>query len=147
MSDLDNMTVALNLRVKEVEEQLSATYEELRQRREVEVIERDARGLCGGIDGNLASILALADIERPSPKDIARHARAALTDMRMIISSLEDYGGDLAFGTWQKPSGSQFRAFNLTLVWQVPDMPPLTGMGPAHVLDILRIVQEASPMS
>lgn len=149
MTDLDNMTAALNLRVKEVEEQLSATYEELHHRREAEVIERERsrimRDLHDGIGGNLASILALADIEQPIPKDIARHARAALTDMRMIISSLEDYGGDLALalGTWRERAGPQFRAFNLTLIWQVRDMPPLTGMGPAHVLDILRIVQES----
>lgn len=148
MTDRDTMTAALNLRVMEVEEQLFATFEELRKRREVEAIERERarlmRDLHDGIGGNLASILALADAERPCPAEIARHARDALTDMRLIISSLEDYGGDiaLALGTWRERAGPLFRTFGLTIIWEVCDMPPLPGMGPTHVLDILRIVQE-----
>src|SRR5690606_33606667 len=59
--------------------------------------------------------------------------------------SLEDYGGDLplALGTWRERAGPQLRTAGLELIWQVRDVPALSGMGPAHVLDVLRIVQEA----
>lgn len=149
MNQLDNVAATLSQRVVQVEEDLRVNYEELRIRREVEVIERERsrlmRDLHDGIGGDLSSILALADFDRPSQKEIAQHARTALTDMRLIISSLEDYGGDLslALGSWRERAGPQFRATGLTLIWQVLDVPALNGMGPAHVLDILRIVQES----
>lgn len=149
MEKLDNVAVALNQRVAEVEEQLRKTYEELRARREAEAIERERtrlmRDLHDGIGGELTTMLALADSGQPRPQEIARHARAALTDMRLIIGSLEDYGGDLplALGTWRERAGPQLRATGLELIWQVRGVPTLTGMGPAHVLDVLRIVQEA----
>lgn len=149
MEKLDNVAVALNQRVAEVEKQLHGTYEELRIRREAEAVERERarlmRDLHDGVGGDLASMLALADSEHPRPKEIASHARAALTDMRLIIGSLEDYGGDLplALGAWRERAGPQLRVAGLDLIWQVRDVPPLCGMKPSHVLDVLRIVQEA----
>src|SRR3546814_17027857 len=65
-----------------------------------------------GIGGELASMLALADAPAPRTQEIARHARAALTDMRLIIGSLEDYGGDLSLAlvAWRARAEPQLRA-------------------------------------
>jgi len=91
-------------------------------------------------------MLALADDPQPRQGEIALHARAALADMRLIISSLEDYGGDLtlALGSWRERAGPQLRAAGLTLVWEIGDVPSLSWLGPAQTLDVLRIVQEAT---
>src|SRR3546814_8031804 len=98
-----------------------------------------------GMGGERASMLALADAPAPRTQEIARHARAALTDMRLIIGSLEDYGGDLSLAlvAWRERAEPQLRAAGLRLVWSVDDVPPLEKFGPAPVLDELRIVQEA----
>lgn len=149
MHELDNMAVTLNEKIVQVEKHLEVTYEELRLEKENEAVNRERmrlmRDLHDGIGGELSSILALADLEHANTTEVAQHARKALTDMRLIISSLEDYGGDLTFAlaTWRERSAPQFRALGLKLVWQVSDVPALSGMGPAHVLDILRIVQES----
>jgi len=65
--------------------------------------------------------------------------------MRLIIASLEDFGGDLslALGAWRERLDPQLRAAGLGLEWRVEDLPPLPRLGPAEVLDVLRIVQEA----
>jgi signal transduction histidine kinase len=61
------------------------------------------------------------------------------------VSSLENYGGDLslALGAWRERMESQVRAASIRLKWNVSDIPVLDWLNPAHVLDILRILQEA----
>lgn len=149
MREVDRTADVLRERVDAAEAELRETYEELRVRREAEAIERERsrlmRDLHDGIGGELASMLALADSPKPRSAEIASHARAALSDMRLIISSLEDYGGDLALalGAWRERAAPQVRAAGLQLDWRVDDLPPIPNLGPAQVLDILRIVQEA----
>ncbi len=149
MQAADNATVMLRERVAATEAELRVTYEELRLRREAEAVERERlrlmRDLHDGLGGELVSMLALADGANPNAREIASHARAALADMRLIIGSLEDYGGDLplALGAWRERAEPQVRAAGLTLAWSAPDLPPIEGLGSAQVLDILRIVQEA----
>lgn len=150
MRKVDATAVMLRQRVAEVEAELRGTYEELRARREAEAVERERarlmRDLHDGLGGELASILALADAVTPSSREIAGHARAALADMRLIISSLEDYGGDLSLvlGAWRERAEPQLRAAGLRLIWNVGDVPQLEMLGPAQALDVLRIVQEAA---
>ena len=150
MRELDNTAVTLRERVAATQAELSKTYEELRQRRETEAVNRERvrimRDLHDGLGGELATMLALADAPQPRQDEIALHARAALADMRLIISSLEDYGGDLtlALGSWRERAGPQLRAAGLSLVWEISDVPTLEWLGPAQTLDVLRIVQEAT---
>lgn len=149
MRAADATAETLRGRVEAAEAELRVTYEELRVRREAEAVERERgrlmRDLHDGVGGDLASMLALADAPEPHPTEIAAHARSALTDMRLIIASLEDYGGDLtlALGAWRERLDPLVRSAGLKLDWRVDDLPPLPGLGPAQVLDVLRIVQEA----
>lgn len=150
MRELDNTAVTLRERVAQTQAELSKTYEELRLRRETAAVNRERvrimRDLHDGLGGELASMLALADAPEPRQREIALHARAALADMRLIISSLEDYGGDLtlALGSWRERAEPQLRAAGLSLVWNISDVPSLAWLGPAQTLDVLRIVQEAT---
>jgi len=150
MSKLDNTAVTLRERVAQTQAELSKTYDELRVRRETEAVNRERvrimRDLHDGLGGELATMLALADAPQPRQREIAVHARAALADMRLIISSLEDYGGDLtlALGSWRERAEPQLRAAGLALSWQIHDVPSLAWLGPAQTLDVLRIVQEAT---
>lgn len=149
MRQLDDTSETLRERVAATETELRKTYEELRTRREAEAVDRERarlmRDLHDGLGGNLASMLALADAPQPRPQEIAHHARAALTDMRLIISSLEDYGGSLplTLGAWRERAEPQLRTAGLRLAWAIRDVPALAGLGPAQTLDILRILQEA----
>ncbi len=149
MREVDRTADLLRERVQAAETRLRETYEELRLRREAEAIERERarlmRDLHDGVGSELVTMLALADSPRPRSTEIASHARAALSDMRLIISSLEDYGGDLtlALASWRERAAPQLRAAKLALDWQVKDLPLIANLGPSQVLDILRIVQEA----
>lgn len=145
----DRTAATLRSEVAAARAELGATYEELRIRREAELVERERgrlmRDLHDGMGGELVTILALSDRLGGNGHDIAGHARAALTDMRLIIGSLEDFGGDLplALGVWRERVEPQLRAANKQLGWDIGDLPTIDGLGPAQLLDIMRILQEA----
>src|SRR3546814_16240735 len=99
-----------------------------------------------GMGGERASMLALADAPAPRTQEIARHARAALTDMRLIVGSLADYGGNLSLAlvAWRERAAPPLRAAGPRLVWSVDDVPPLEKFGAARVLAVLRTVPAAA---
>lgn len=149
LTELDRNAESMRQRVSEVEAALHKSYEELRERREAALIgaerARLMRDLHDGMGGEVATMLALAEAEKPDGGIIADHARAALTDMRLIVSSLEDYGGELsmALGAWRERVEPQVRAAGFRLGWDVKDLPCSERIGPAQILDVLRILQEA----
>lgn len=149
MNAADRTAETLRLKIAEVEQELLQTYETLSEQREALLINQERsrmmRDLHDGLSGDIASMMALAERNDPDIPQIARHARNALADMRLIISSLEDYGDDLslALGAWRERMEPQVRAAGIKLEWDVADLPSLTWLSPSHVLDILRILQEA----
>ena len=149
MTQLDDTAKTLQGQVAYAEKMLTKSYEELRARREAEAISAERvrlmRDLHDGVGGDLASMLALAGEVPPRGAEIAKHARSALVDMRLIIGSLEDYGGNLtlALAAWRERAGPQLRAAGITLRWEVDRLPHMPWLGSSQVLDILRIVQEA----
>lgn len=149
MNELDRIATVLRLKVIEIEQELQHTHETLRKQREALLIgqerSRMMRDLHDGMSGDIVSMMALAERPDPDVSQIARHARNALADMRLIVSSLEDYGGDisLALGVWRERMEPQVRAAAIQLVWTVDDLPPQDWLGPSQVLNILRILQEA----
>lgn len=149
MNAADRTAETLRLKIAEVERELHHTYEALGEQREALLINQERsrmmRDLHDGLSGDIASMMALAERSDPDIPQIARHARNALADMRLIISSLEDYGNDLtlALGAWRERMEPQARAAGIKLEWDVADLPSQSWLSPSHVLDILRILQEA----
>ena len=132
-----------------MEAQLRLADQQLREEREFAILARERarlmRDLHDGLGGEMVAVLALAERDGGKVTDIAYHARAALADMRLIIASLEDYGGDLsmALAVWKERAEPQIRAAGMTLHWELGESDLSIGFGPAHILDILRIFQEA----
>jgi signal transduction histidine kinase len=149
MTQLDDTAQTLRGQVAYAEKMLKESYEELQARRDAQAVSAERvrlmRDLHDGVGGDLASMLALAGETPARGPEIAKHARAALVDMRLIIGSLEDYGGNLtlALAAWRERAEPQLRAAGITLRWDVDRLPRLPWLGPSHVLDILRIVQES----
>lgn len=149
MTELDRGSETLRIRTTAIEAQLRSADEQLREEREFAILAQERarlmRDLHDGLGGEMVAVLALAERGEGKVADIAYHARAALADMRLIIASLEDYGGDLAMalGAWKERAEPQIRAAGMILHWELGELDVSTGFGPAHILDILRILQEA----
>lgn len=149
MTELDRTAEILRIRTTEIEARLTQADEQLRAQREAAILAQERarlmRDLHDGLGGEMVAVLALAERDTGKGPDIAYHARAALSDMRLIIASLEDYGGDLAMalGAWKERAEPQMVAAGLKLHWELNDLGTRFQFGPTQILDILRILQEA----
>ena len=104
------------------------------------------RDLHDGLGGQLVSILSLSEVSKGErSKEIIEACQRALTDLRLMVNSLEDVGNDLGlmFGMFRERIEPQLRAARISLDWRARSLPPLPGLSPAVTLAIFRILQEA----
>ncbi len=144
---LDRSNEVLNSRLAAREAELAALakQERLEAARLVREQERGrlTRDLHDGISGHLVSIIALS--ERAETRPIEQAARDALSDLRLVIYSL-DIGEDelpLALANFRERLEPQLQRLGVTLDWSMADLPDVAGVTPGNALLVLRIVQEA----
>lgn len=144
---LDRSNEVLNARLAAREAELAALarQERIEAARLVREQERGrlTRDLHDGISGHLVSIIALS--ERAETRPIEQAARDALSDLRLVIYSL-DIGEDelpLALANFRERLEPQLQRLGVTLDWSMADLPDVAGVTPGNALLVLRIVQEA----
>ncbi|HET8818114.1 MAG TPA: 7TM diverse intracellular signaling domain-containing protein [Xanthomonadaceae bacterium] len=99
-----------------------------------------------GIAGQLVSIISLSEQGGEGVRaEIVEASNRALTDLRLVVDSMEDVGDDLgmtlvAFRDRLEP---QLRRCGVRLDWQVRALPDLPGLYPSATLAIFRLLQEA----
>lgn len=151
LNQVDSFAGQLVARVREAEERLKASFarEEARARAAALADERTRlmRDLHDGLGGQLISIVALSE-RGQAGATITDAARAALKDLRLVIDSMDDIGGDLmlALGSWRERATMQLRPHDIALDWRVatPQGLPLhPELRPWHVIQIVRILDEA----
>jgi signal transduction histidine kinase len=151
LNQVDSFASQLVARVREAEERLKASFvrEEERARAATLANERTRlmRDLHDGLGGQLVSSVALSE-RGTGGAAIADAARAALKDLRLVIDSMDDIGGDLmlALGSWRERAAAQLRPHGIALDWHVatPQGLPLhPELRPWHVIQIVRILDEA----
>lgn len=151
LNQVDSFAGQLVARVREAEERLKASFarEETRARAATLANERTRlmRDLHDGLGGQLISIVALSERGQEGAT-ITDAARAALKDLRLVIDSMDDIGGDLmlALGSWRERAAMQLRPHDIALDWRVatPQGLPLhPELRPWHVIQIVRILDEA----
>ncbi|MBR0835805.1 histidine kinase [Bradyrhizobium manausense] len=151
LNQVDSFAGQLVARVREAEERLKASFarEEARARAAALANERTRlmRDLHDGLGGQLISIVALSERGQEGAT-ITEAARAALKDLRLVIDSMDDIGGDLmlALGSWRERAAMQLRPHDIALDWRVatPQGLPLhPELRPWHVIQIVRILDEA----
>lgn len=100
-----------------------------------------------GIAGQLVSIIAMGE-RAPGdvPAEITQACHRALTDLRLVVDSMEDVGDDLGMtlAAFRDRLEPQLRRSGVRLDWQVRNLPDLPGLSPATTLAIFRILQEAA---
>lgn len=146
-----NFSEILLARLSKAEKEL-----ELRFEKEQEYIKKNAlltersrlmRDLHDGVGGQLLSIVAISEKDETDVSKIASSARAALQDMRLIIDALDEIDGDLmlVLATWRERLTTRLYHSGMTLEWHnCPGLPKFIGLRPSHVLNIMRILEEAA---
>ena len=150
LNRVDGFAARLAIQLREAEEKLRASFaREQEQARAMELARertRLMRDLHDGLGGQLVSIVALSE-RGEGAGGIGEAARAALKDLRLVIDSMDDIGGDLmlALGSWRDRVSAQLRPHGIALDWRItpPGLPVHPELRPSHVIQIVRLLDEA----
>jgi len=151
LNQVDGFAGRLVTQVREAEEKLKASFAREEERARAAALARERarlmRDLHDGLGGQLVSIVALSERGNDSA-GIGDAARAALKDLRLVIDSMDDIGGDLmlALGSWRERAMAQLRPHGIALDWQIATaqgLPVHPELRPWHVIQIVRILDEA----
>lgn len=152
LNEADDFARTLERRVSEAEDALRASFmrDQAHMQASALAAERSRlmRDLHDGVGGQLVSIVASSERVDADPLAIGAAARHALRDMRLVIDAMDDVGGDLmlVLATWRERSEAALRGVGMSLRWTAdPDagLPIFQGLRPRHVLNVLRILEEA----
>jgi len=150
LNRVDGFAAHLAIQLRAAEEKLKASFAREQERERAAALARERarlmRDLHDGLGGQLVSIVALSERDKDSA-GIGDAARAALKDLRLVIDSMDDIGGDLmlALGSWRDRAAAQLRPHEIALDWRVvpPGLPVYPELRPWHVIQIIRILDEA----
>jgi signal transduction histidine kinase len=150
LNQVDSFAGRMVVLVREAEDKLKASFAREEERARAAALARERarlmRDLHDGLGGQLVSIVAMSERDSASAP-IGEAARAALKDLRLVIDSMDDIGGDLmlALGSWRERAMAQLRPHDIALDWHaVPQGLPLhPELRPWHVVQIVRLLDEA----
>lgn len=136
-------------RVEEKRRALDASYARTavleRDRAIVAERERMMRDMHDGTGGQLVSALAMVEAGDVPRDEIAEALREALSDLRLVIDSLEPGDPDLLalLAHARARLEPRLERHGLHFAWQVEDVPAPDRFGPEQSLHLMRIFQEA----
>jgi two-component system sensor histidine kinase UhpB len=147
LDQLDRANETLNHKLAEREAQLAILSRQERIEATRVTRERERQRLTydlhDGLSGHLASIIALSERSGEKPTELA--ARDALSDLRLVIYSLDlgDSELPLALANFRERLIPQLHRLGVELDWSIAGLPEVTGVTPGNALVVLRIIQEA----
>jgi len=151
LNRVDGFAAHLATQLRAAEEKLKLSFAREEERARAVALARERarlmRDLHDGLGGQLVSIVALSE-RGETGGGIGDAARAALKDLRLVIDSMDDIGGDLmlALGSWRDRATAQLRPHGIALNWRAATpqgMPVHPELRPWHVIQIVRVLDEA----
>lgn len=148
-TQIDNMLATLKQRLRDRERQLQDAFareQKIQHQRTItDERQRIIADMHDGLGGQLMSIIASANSARVDSEAISHQARQALTDLRLMILSLDNAYQDLLglLAAFRDRAESQCDSFGVDLVWEAHGLPEIDTLSPQASANLLRITQEA----
>jgi signal transduction histidine kinase len=130
---------------EEIAEKTSALAQEERRRAILEERQRLLRDMHDGVGGQLVSLLVRIRSNNLPKKEIEADLRSGLTDLRLIVDSLDTAGDSLpgALMAFHDRAAPQAEAAGIELEWQQSEVPDTRISEPRALLNLYRWMQEA----
>jgi signal transduction histidine kinase len=147
LAALNNET--LSRQVREKEREIAANHALLRTQEHERVLteerSRIMRDVHDGIGSQLLGLLVQARSGNRQPDAMTTGLQTAIDDLYLVIDSLDGVDGSLetALGTFRTRIEPKCAAAGIALDWSIEPIGDTPSIGPAAVLQIYRILQEA----
>jgi signal transduction histidine kinase len=149
LKQAESISEQLALRVAQRENELAASYEQLRRlerdRAATEERQRIMQDMHDGVGSQLLSTLVMVQRGAATQDVTVALLQECIDDMRLAIDSLSPNDPDLlsVLGNFRFRMESRFKGMGLALHWRNHGMPDTLEITPHAGLQVLRIVQEA----
>ena len=149
LSSAEKLNISLDERVKEKENEIQVRFEQQARMNEKQLLneerERIMRDMHDGLGGHLVGLKSLTEAKKPKLKKVKIQVDRALTDLRLVINSLDVTSQSLSTllgsmrNRWQQLCDTQ----SIDLIWKVRSGLDQNKLGPNRTLQIMRILEEA----
>ncbi len=149
LRESESVSRSLDAMVRAKTRELAENHRRLRALEREQVLarerERIMRDMHDGVGGHL--VASLAGLQRLGVDDdrVRDSLEKALTDLRLMIDSLDEVDGDLnvALGMLRTRLEPQLTAAGVKVVWRMQELPLMPELKADGMLQLLRILQEA----
>ncbi len=149
LGEAEQLNAQLEQRVEGKRVELERKHEQVRALEQQQAVAAERQRIMSdmhdGIGGQLIATLGLVEHGQASPPQVAAALRECIDDLRLVIDSIEPVDDDLlpVLGNLRYRLEGRLRQQGIVLDWQVSELPRMPGLTPQHLLQILRILQEA----
>lgn len=144
---MDNATLAGLVAAREAEIAKVYAEREAEVRQSALMLERQRimRDMHDGIGSQLLGLLFQARGRALEPEALTQGLQESLDDLNLVVESLDQSGHGLeqALGAFRARIAPKCEAAGIALTWEMGDLGAAAASGPARVLQIYRILQEA----
>lgn len=148
LDDTETLASQLDVRVREKEQELAATYETLsvlnQKRALTDERARIMREVHDGFGGQLIGALAMLESDNVNCAKLSNYIKTSLLDLRVMIDSLDPNTREvsIALGMLRTRVEPILKTRNLSLAWDLEHLPENLELIPSRTLNLLRVLQE-----
>lgn len=149
INEVEQVNASLAQRLQAREAELELSHKQLREAALRQSISDERQRLMQDMHDGLGSTLisAIRSVEHGKASDfnVSQILKDCLDDLKLTIDSMEPVEADLLLllATLRFRLEPRLENTNITLLWQVQELPALSWLEPSSALHILRIVQES----
>ena len=148
LAESESLNLELEQRVHTKELELEENFEQLKKMEQEQLLSdersRIMQDVHDGVGGQLVAMLAEIETGRISQEQVSDALSQSLTDLRLVIDSLDVASEDLPtlLGMLRTRLQPRLDGHDIQLHWGVGPLPGLGDFGPRKALQLMRILQE-----